>query len=58
MKLILFILIPVSYFLTACQSGVGRYDELTFDMPAVPYATNAEAVKKKEFSFPSVPYAK
>jgi hypothetical protein len=41
-------------------------DEVNFKLPAIPYATaggagvtdNGEpAVKKKEFAFPSVPYA-
>jgi hypothetical protein len=40
--------------LSACQKYSG---EVQFKLPEVPYATSGEAAKKKEFTFPSVPYA-
>lgn len=43
-----------SLIIVSCE----HKEEVQFKLPNVPYATSGEAVvKKKEFTFPTVPYA-
>lgn len=49
-----FLALVYSILIVSCK----HKEEVRFKLPDVPYATAGEAaVKRKEFSFPTVPYA-
>ena len=49
-----FVALVYSILIVSCK----HKEEVQFKLPDVPYATSSEAVvKKKEFVFPTVPYA-
>lgn len=50
----LFFLSVCCLFLISCQRYTG---EANFQLPEIPYSVSGEAVTKKEFIFPPVPYA-